>query len=319
MVVNRRFLYWGVFLVALGSVILVAQAIGADRDTVTQAWQLWPVLVIALGAGLLLRHTRMSLAGGMLAAATPGLLLGGLVVAGPQITPDCRFAEPGSFTARQGSFDGPATVDLMLACGELSVTTTPGSGWELRTGDTNAAAPRIDVAANRLGVRSSGADRAFRFPTGGDTWRVVLPTAETLDLTAEVNAGRGTFDLAGARLGSVRLAVNAGETRADLTGATVGRLVMEVNAAKATVLLPDATDFAAQLEVNAGALTLCAPEDLGLRIHENVVLGATTYAGLVRNGDAWESRNNSFATRHADVTVSVNVGSVDVNPVGGCK
>ena len=94
---------------------------------------------------------------------------------------------------------------------------------------------------------------------------------------------------------------------------------MYVNAAAASVLLPATGDFSANFAVNAAELNVCAPADLGLRIRQDVVLGATTYSGLVRNGDAWETHGYSMATHHADVTVSVNVGSVDVNPEGGCK
>ena len=148
---------------------------------------------------------------------------------------------------------------------------------------------------------------------------VTLPTNSTLDLDVEVNAGRGRLDLAGARLGDVRLDANAGALNVNLTGATLVRLSMEVNAAKASVRLPATGDFEADFEVNAADMSVCAPPELGLRISQDVVLGSTTYSGLVRNGDGWETPGYSTATSHADVTISVNVGSVDVNPEGGCK
>jgi hypothetical protein len=81
--VNRRWLYGGVFLIALGAVLLAGQGDAVDGDVIAQAARLWPVLVIALGVGLLLRRTRFGLAGGMIAAAVPGLVLGGMLVAAP--------------------------------------------------------------------------------------------------------------------------------------------------------------------------------------------------------------------------------------------
>jgi len=317
--INRRFLYWGVFLLAAGGVMLVATSSLVDDDVVAQAMGYWPVLVIALGVGLLLRRTRFGVAGGMLAAAMPGLLLGGLVVATPRMAPECGDTRPASMVTRQGSFDSAASVDLRLACGEVSVTTTPGNGWQLEAGNARGAVAVADASANRLSVASLDRKRMFDFIRGADAWRLSLPTANTLDLAAEVNAGRGRFDLAGARLGDVRLTVNAGETTVDLAGATLARLTANVNAAKVSLQLPATGDFGADLVVNAGALTICSPSELGLRIHDQVVLGSTTYAGLVRVGDAWESNGYSTANHHADVTISVNVGSVDVNSVGGCK
>jgi hypothetical protein len=319
MTVNHRFLYWGVFLVAAGAVTLVAQGDAVSDDLVAQAARLWPVAVIALGLGLLLRRTRFGLAGGMLAAAMPGLLLGGLIVAVPRMVPDCGIVQPAAFDTRQGTFDGAASVDLALACGDLSVTTVPGTGWQLQAGNASGGIAAVDVSADRLSVTSSSQKRPFGFTRGGDVWRLALPAASWLDLTAEVNAGRGRFDLAGAQLGNVRLAVNAGDDRVDLSGATLAHLSMSVNAASASVRLPTAADFGADLSVSAGSLRICAASELGLRVRATTVLASTHYTGLIRNGDVWESPGYSMANHHADVTITANVGSVDINPAGGCQ
>jgi len=319
MTVNHRFLYWGVFLVAAGAVTLVAQGDAVSDDLVTQAVRLWPVAVIALGLGLLLHRTRFGLAGGMLAAAMPGLLLGGLIVAVPRMVPDCGGVQPATFDTRQGTFGGAGSVDLTLACGDLSVTTVPGTGWQLQSGNASGGIAAVDVSADRLSVTSSSQRRPFGFNRGGDVWRLSLPAASRLDLTAEVNAGRGRFDLAGAQLGNVRLAVNAGDARVDLSGATMANLSVSVNAASASVRLPTAADFGADLSVSAGSLRICAANELGLRVRATNVLAATHYTGLIRNGDVWESPGYSMANHHADVTITANVGSVDVNPMGGCQ
>jgi hypothetical protein len=117
----------------------------------------------------------------------------------------------------------------------------------------------------------------------------------------------------------VELVVNAGQARVDLTEATLTRLSTHINAAKVSLLLPAAQDLSADLSVNAGALSICVPSDLGLRIRSDGVLGGTDFAGLVLDGNVWESPGYSMANHHADVSVTVNVGSVDINPLGGCK
>jgi hypothetical protein len=319
MTVRHRFLYLGVFLVAVGGVALAALGNAVGDDTIAQALRFWPLALVALGIGLVLRHTRLALAGGLVAAAMPGLLVGGMLVHAPRLAPDCGAGEPGSFATRQGTFDGPATVDLRLACGNLSVTTAPGSGWQLESGDPARTSVSVDGSANRLSVSSSGQWRTFDPARAGETWTLSLPTGTPLDLTAEVDAGRGRFDLADAQLGNVQLAVNAGDARMDLGAATVGRLSMTVDAASATLVLPAKGNVDASLAVNAGSLRICSASTVGVRIHATAALASTTFTGLVHDGDAWQSPGYATATSHADLTVSATLGSVDLNPAGGCE
>ena len=318
MTVRRRFLYLGVFLVAVGGETLAAQGDIFGSDAAAQALRLWPVALIALGAGLLLHRTRFGLAGGLVAAAMPGLLLGGALVAAQRLVPECGGVAPGSVVSRQGTFDGPATVDLTFACGDLSVITAPGSEWQIQTGDSGTTTATVASTPGRLSVASSGAWRAFG-PVGGDTWRLSLPTATSLDLAAEINAGRARLDLAGAQLRSASFTVNAGDARVDLSGAAVGQLSMRVNAAAASILMPATQDLTADLSVSAGSLKVCAPSGLGLRVHATTVLASANYGDLVRAGDAWESSRYATANHHADVTIAATVGSVEINPQGGCQ
>ena len=320
MTVRHRFLYLGVFLVAVGGVTLAAQGDLFGSDAAAQALRLWPVVLIALGAGLLLHGTRFGLAGGLVAAAMPGLLLGGALVAAPRLVPECSGGvAPGSVVSRQGTFDGPATVDLTFACGDLSVVTAPGPGWEIQTGDSGATTATVASTPSRLSVASSGAWRAFGPVGGGATWWLSLPTATTLDLAAEINAGRASLDLAGAQLRSASFTVNAGDARVDLSGAAVGQLSMRVNAAAASILLPATQDLTADLSVSAGSLKVCAPSGLGLRVHATTVLASANYGDLVRAGDAWESSRYATANHHVDVTIAATVGGVEINPQGGCQ
>ena len=68
--IDRRFLGWGVFLVALGGVPLLVQLGALDSSTVAQLWRFWPVLLIAGGLAILLSRTALEGFGGILAAAT---------------------------------------------------------------------------------------------------------------------------------------------------------------------------------------------------------------------------------------------------------
>jgi hypothetical protein len=336
MTVRRGFLYTGVFFIATGGVVLLAQAGAIDTEAVIRALSLWPLAVIAIGVGLILRRTRARVAGGVVAAATPGLMLGLMIVAVPDV-PDFEawsgwsgWSAPCGDASReatvkehQGTFGAAASVDLSLACGELVVTTGPGNTWQFDASNGRGDGAIVSDAADRLSLRS--ADRHGSFKTfgsfnsldRGDHWQLRLPTDTNLDIDTEVSAGEARLELAGARIGSLGLVLNAGKARLDAAGASLERLHVEVNAGAATVLLP-ARDFGGDLTVNAGSLEVCTPAGLGLRVRGGSSLGAVTYNGLVRVGDAWESPDFNTEDFHADVTVSANVGSVVINPEGGC-
>jgi hypothetical protein len=317
MTIRRKPLYLGVFLVAAGAAILVAQAGGIDRSTVADALRLWPLAVVAIGAALLMRHTRAGLAGGLVAAALPGLLLGGAVSAAPNIDLDCALGSPGIPVVRDGSFAGPARVHLDLACGSVTVNVAPGNGWRVDTRSDESRTPSVTADGNRLSVVSSGHRNVLELGRG-DTWQIALPGDSLMDLDTEIDAGRGRLDLAGARLGSLNVQVNAGEATADLSGATAEHIAMHVNAGAGTLVLPSTGTTTAELTVNAGRLTVCVPAGLAVRVHGNAALGSIDVNGLVRTGDRWESPGYATATSHADLTVSASVGSVDINPEGGC-
>jgi hypothetical protein len=271
--------------------------------------------------GLILRRTRAEVPGGIIAAATPGLLLGATFAAVPELpTPCMDIDQPGRTTVtREGAFGSTASVNLSLACGDLTVTTIPGTAWRIDARD--GATRRTDVTAgtDRLAVDSDGRSTSFDWNAGAVDWDVALPTGPVLDLAVEISAGRGRLDLDGARLASLAVDVNAGDARLDLTGAVVPRLNLDVNAAAATVVLSATGNMTGDLDVNAGSLDVCVPDDLGLRVSATSSLGSTDFNGLIRRGDAWETPGYDTAPYRADVSVTASVGSVDINSEGACK
>jgi len=82
---NRTLLYTGVFLVAIGGAVTAADVGPLSTASLVDALRLWPLAVIAVGLGIALRRTRLSLTGGVLAAAVPGLVLGGAMAVGPRL------------------------------------------------------------------------------------------------------------------------------------------------------------------------------------------------------------------------------------------
>lgn len=330
--VNRRFLYWGVFLVAIGGVLVVTDLGAVDSATIADALRLWPLAIVAIGLALVLRRTRFSIAGGMLGAALPGLVLGGGFALAPHIAVDCGAGTTSSTVAtHQGVFDGPARVSVTTGCGNLVVDTAPGPGWQLDAGSSNGRTPVIDASGRSLSV-DAGSQHGWHFffdsdgPDGGrvfdrssDTWRLTLPTSEIEDLSLVVNAGEGQIGLPGAQIGHLDLTTNAAKTLVDLSGTSVASVTGTVNAGILSFRLPTTTDMVGSMEVNAGGLRVCVPNGLGLRVHHTGALSGIAVNGHQQSGSAWQSADYASATHHTDLNVNVNLGNVEINPIGGCK
>jgi hypothetical protein len=297
--IDRRTLYLGVFLIAAGGVLLAGQTGALDSASAAQAIGLWPLAFVAIGLALVLRGTRLGLAGGLVAAALPGLLLGGLVVAAPDLSIDCGTDRPATYRDYDGSFDGPAVVDLDLACGRLDLDTADGHDWLAHIGDDGWFEPIIESGSDRLFIRTTRRQPFDGGPWVGESWFLTLPRDIQLDLVATIAAGRADLDL---------------------TGATLRRIVLDLAAASGRLVLPDGRDLVLDLEVDAGELSVCVPDGLGLRVHQTSELSSVTLDGVERSAGTWETPGYSTATHRADVIISVNVGDIDiVTTEGACK
>lgn len=324
MTVRRGLLYSGVFLAAAGAVTLLVSAGVLDPARVADALAWWPIAVIAIGAGLVLRHTRAAIPGGLVAAAVPGLMLGAMFVAVPDFPelahPCSSDVAGGTPIAREGSFGSAARVSLELSCGELEVTTAPGNTWTVGGTNGNNRTADITAADDRLSITSGDHRTRWGWNVGADDWNIALPTGSRLDVDVTVNAGEGTLDLSGARLDSLALDLNAGAVTADLgETAAVSRLDVTVNAGAATVHLPATGEVSGDLEVNAGSLQVCVPDGTAVALRSQAALGSVDTDGLVRRADGWMTSATATPTAHADLAVSASVGSVSITSEGACK
>ena len=82
MSVDRRLVNMGVFLLILGGIPLAVGQGWLARGTIAQAWELWPLILIGVGLGLILRRTPFHFVGGLLVAATFGTILGAVLAGG---------------------------------------------------------------------------------------------------------------------------------------------------------------------------------------------------------------------------------------------
>lgn len=319
--INRALLYAGIFLVAIGGVIVIVDQGVLAPSTVSEALRFWPVAVLAIGTGLVLRRTPVSLAGGLLATAVPGLVLGGAFAVAPRVSGDCGIhGGPQVVATRAGTFSGTAKVSLDVSCGTLTVDTAPGSAWQFDASNTGNLAPRVTVSDTTLSVESTAGHAWPDVLTGGrNDWNLMLPTSQISGFGLAINAGKGQISLPGATIGRLDLIANAAEVDIDASTATLDQLSAEVNLGVLSIRVPGDSDFTGTFQVNAGGIKVCAPEGIGLRVDTRDIATQVTVGGLKQAGQTWQTANYLSAAHHADFDITGSFGAVDINPIGGCK
>jgi len=316
--IDRRLLYAGVFLLAIGGVVVAADIGLIDTAVLTDLLRLWPVAVVALGVGLVFRRSEVSLATGMVAAAVPGLLIGSAFAVAPRF--DCGGpGEPVSVAAEQGSFDGPANVSVIAGCGTFDVTTTPGGEWQLAATNTADRAPIVEASARSLSIDSIGMDEWAFLSGGRNSWDLALPTTTLDTLSLELTASQVDVALPDARVGRLVLTANASDMVVDASQASFDELSGEANVGSMAITLPADDDVTGSIQLGGSALRLCRPLGVGLRLTTSGELGDVKVNGLEQTGPVWQSPDYATAPYRADIDVDADFSSVEIDPIGGCK
>ena len=315
--IDKNLLGWGVFFIVVGAVPLAAQAGAIPATTLDRWWSFWPLILVGIGLGLILTRTAFESLGGIIVAATFGLMVGGALASGVGGFTGvggsvCGPGDGGTpFQARTGTFGPAAEVHLELDCGSLTVATADGNGWSVEGSDDDGGGPSIESDDASLEVRADTDGPQFLVGARDDL-DVRLPVASTLDLEIDVNAGELDVDLGGGNVELVDLELNAGNATLDLEGiTTIDGIDIGVNAGNLLVFLPSLS-MTGSIEANAGNVDLCAPADVALRLQTgDSVLSGQDFgdAGLVEVGSAWETPGYDTAAVRIELRTEANVGS----------
>ena len=322
--VRRGYLGWGVFLILAGAVPLAVRSGYLSDDQVGRLWSLWPLILVGIGLGLILSRTPFAFVGGLIVAATVGLMVGGLLSTGVGAfsTGACgTTSDTSPFPTRDGSFSEAGSVDVRLDCGDMTVDVASGSGWQVAGQSADGTSPQIDATDTSLQVRSPERSGPFWVLGRRDSWGITLPQVPTLDVRLQLNAGSASVDLGGAALGDLDVTVNAGSATIDLTSIeSIDGIDMRLNAGSAGLTLPNLS-MTGSIQANAGAVKLCAPPGVGLRLRtgESIIAGYD-YAGhgLVQDGTTWTTPGFDGASVQIDLRTTANAGSFVLDPEGGC-
>lgn len=318
--INRRFLYAGTFLLVLGGVLVVADLNVVDAAILTDAARLWPLAIVAIGAAIVLRRSQFGVAGGMVAAAMPGLVLGGSLTAIPRLPTDCASqADAVPIVSEQGTFSSAASVSLTTSCGALTVNTAPGDAWAFDAISTVDRQPALQSSATSLSIDTGAHDRWPPVDAGRSAWELTLPTSELDQVSLTSYTGQSRVGLNGAQIDRLAVTASFADVAVDASGAAIATLDVVLNVGAVSIDLPAESDLTGSVRVGGGELELCAPSDLGLRVTFRGQPRDVTVEGVEDEGAEWQSANYLSAPHRADVRVSANFGAVKINPIGGCK
>ena len=318
MAINRRFLYIGLFLVALGGVLVAVDLSKVDTSALAGVLRLWPVALVAIGAGIVLRRSRYALVAGILASLIPGLVLGGGLAIAPEYASDCGTHGDviGNITD-QGTLADGADVDVNVDCGSLALDTRAGAGWSMTSRTTGGRAPLVHATAQHLELSTSGGEDWL--DTGREQLGLTLPTSRIANLSVHLAAGQSSLLLDGATIGQLDIVGNAADISVAANGAAVEAMDASLEFGRLSVQLPQQGQYTGSFRIGAGELRICVPFFLGVHVDFSGSPRGVRINGLEANGSVWENEAYATATNRADLKVKVNFGSVVINPIGGCK
>jgi hypothetical protein len=319
MAIHRRFLYAGLFLVAVGGVLVTANVTGVNEPWLRDALRLWPLAIIAIGLAVVVRRSRFSLPAGVLAAVGPGLLLGGAMVAGPRVAFECSDLPASNPTFTQNGVMLPSSaVSLGAGCGTSRITTAPGTGWSITAASTDGRQPEIFYDEDAVSIESPArGGRQLVLGNRREDWDVTLPsTMQALTLSSHANTM--SVALPGATIGAVVVEADAASVRIDATGATIDQLDVQADFGVVSIVLPSTRYLNGYMNVDVGTLRLCQTPGTGMTV-SFVGDGPrdVSVAGQPLASEQW-SGGNVLATNQIALEVDVTFGSVDINPIGGC-
>lgn len=323
--VRRGLLFWGLFLIPLGGISLLVRAGALDADRLSEAWRLWPLILIGIGLAIVLGRSRTAIAGTAVVALILGSLGGAALASGHLwvgALSDCAIASgpTDQLLQRSGTFDGAADVRLDLSCGTLDLTTVSGTSWQLDAA-YRGPTPTVSSSPNGLDIRVPSAtgnrrnDWTVRLPAAGAS---PAPAAGSLTLAA--NAASATLRLPASHLTSLAAEMNAGDLRIDASDATIDEVDLSMNAGRIRMVVGTAS-LSGDVSVNAGAIDLCVPDGTALRFHVTDQLTFVTNLasrGLARNGESW-TRSGTAGGPTIDLSLDGGAASFSLNPEGGCR
>ena len=272
-------------LIALGIVFLLANAgylVGVSWRHVAQ---LWPLLLVLLGADLLLRPRSM-----LAAVIVEVALIGGalLYLAAAPTLPGATAINTGTFTSHESvARGGESALSLTLGYGAGDLVVKGGS-----TDLVTVKSTREDIELQRVSRSAGSASVDVRsvvpeLPFDGTTraWDVTVPSDIPVGMT--LNVGAGDFDV-------------------DLSNVMLTRATINNGASNLQIALPQPIGNI-PITVSTGASSVDLRIPAGVEYRVRVTGGLNSVSGLQ------ESSGYNAATNRFTITISSGASSITIH------
>ena len=293
-----------VILIAAGILVLAANLGWLAWGSLWDLLNLWPVLLIAIGADLLTagryRWIIVVVTVVVLALAMSGRVPwlgagGGSGSATPAETHDVRVPIEDADRAE---------IRLRVGVSELEVSALSGGNalvsGTVRTGRGETFSQNVDRRGDTAVVQLTSEQRGIGGVRGdgGRGWELGLAQGVPTDLAISTGVGRSRLDLQSLTLESLRVDAGVGEMVATLPG-------------------PRGGSYQASFDTGVGATTVRVPEDAAVRIVIDRGLGAVTARGGFDaiGDDVYQTAGYADADERIDVSIDGGVGAITIERV----
>lgn len=327
MSINRGLLNWGVFFVVLGAIPLAVRYGGLDPAQVDEVWRFWPLILVGIGLGLVLRLTPLAWLGGALVSATLGLIFGALLTTGTSgVNLACMGTGDDETTSRSGvAMSAEFGLDLELTCGELTVSRVPEARWTVEAGHAAGKPPAVEGSSSDLRLKYPTENPAL-FPFADlarVAWDVGLPAAPELSVGMTLNMSSADVTLGPGPVGRIGATYNFASADVDLTGASnpaAISLSSTYNFTSGRLTLSPVT-LSGSLTLNFSSLEVCLDPSAAARIEHKGTLSSDdlTASGLEEAGQGWQTPGFSAAKERIELRITSTFSSLDIDRSGACQ
>ena len=319
---NGKGMGFGIFLLTVGIVWLLYIAKIVTLSTFYALFTLWPLILVAIGVGIIFRNSRLIRSASWLVilAVVIGYGYFSAPVKGPVIINNTKAAD--TIVAETKAADTESEVsdaaDVQDEDTKVTIEKLPETEKGNLTIKLGATQLFLDSETSNLLDASITKELVKHSESMKDSNRMASILFEMKGYNAEnlkfVNKLRNDFHLNKDVIWKLELDTGAIDGNLDMTGLKIEKLDIDTGASKFKL---DMGSYNTELDIDAGAsvIEIIMPEDTGMRINLDGGLNSTNLdgPGWVKKGDWYYSPGYDSKSFKIEANVNLGVGKLTVN------
>lgn len=305
-------LFWPLFLIAIGSVLLLSNLGILPPNSMDLLWRFWPLVLVVIGLDILLG--RRSALGSIITSLTAILLLGGVLAFLffakdiPSLVKEVDLGVLNHTTIKQPLQEiKTANVSIDWPTGPASLYALSDSN-NLIEGELDYYGSLVfttDIQGNHADVKVDTRREQFFIDASGvsgeeENWQIGLHPRVALNLT--LDSGSGSVDY-------------------DLSGLDIRKLHFDSGSGSVSMILPETGQIEGVMDTGSGSITLDIPDGLAAKITLNQGDGSFSAGNRFsqkRSGEEddgaiiWLTEDFVGAKNYVELTIDQGSGSITV-------